>query len=309
MKFIQPTPYSKEEMTREARISYDCFIRHRTSDEERHAKFYDRIFQETANRVKYVLERTSYLTDLERNAISLLQDGYLDILRYMDRPTVSQDDFKNLSGVVSTAPSKLAEPSAATLAINYIKRTLNTNAFPWLENHDEPSYAEIQTAIHIVAALVADQRTKTVMRTGSSKVQENTVRDALVQQLGFRLTATHPIASMQEMPAAGEVFDKETSINNVKADIVLGLPDGRCMALECKVSNSTVNSYKRLNHEVVDKVEKWHSMFGTNGIVGGCVLQGVFSLENLISPQDNDVAIFWSHDLQRLIDFVASTQP
>lgn len=42
---------------------------------------------------------------------------------------------------------------------------------------------------------------------------------------------------------------------------------------ECKVSNSKVNSHKRLNHEAVDKVAKWEDAFGRQ-CVPGAVLQG-----------------------------------
>ena len=94
----------------------------------------------------------------------------------------------------------------------------------------------------------------------------------------------------------------------MRADVVLGLYDGRFMALECKVSNSGVNSYKRLNHEVTDKVEKWHAMFGMNGVVGGCVLQGIYETENLMSAQQAGVSIFWSRDLEKLLTFVDRTR-
>ena len=89
--------------------------------------------------------------------------------------------------------------------------------------------------------------------------------------------------------------------------MVLGLFDGRLMAIECKVSNTRVNSFKRLNHEAVDKAVKWNNMFGANGIISACVLQGLYSPDNLEAAQD-DIYIFWSHDLGRLVDYVLSTK-
>ena len=89
-----------------------------------------------------------------------------------------------------------------------------------------------------------------------------------------------------------------------KADIVIGLADGRFMALECKVSNSEVNSFKRLNHETVEKVQHWGAAFGTNGVVGAAVLAGVFKVANLKDAQEEGVSLFWSFDLAPLGEFL-----
>lgn len=92
-----------------------------------------------------------------------------------------------------------------------------------------------------------------------------------------------------------------------KADIVIGLADGRFMDLECKVSNSEINSFKRLNHEVVDKIRTWQHAFGQNGVVGAALLAGVCKTANLADAQDEGVSIFWSHELCTLGDFLCQT--
>ena len=108
-------------------------------------------------------------------------------------------------------------------------------------------------------------------------------------------------------PARGQVFERETKVAGTKADIVLGLFDGRIMCLECKVSNSEVNSFKRLNHEAVDKVFKWRAAFGEQ-CVSGAVLQDCFKTANLVSAQDAGAFLFWSSDLSPLVEFVNSTR-
>jgi len=45
------------------------------------------------------------------------------------------------------------------------------------------------------------------------------------------------------------------------------LPDRRYMAIECKVSNSAVSSFKRLNHEALGKARRWVDQFGRRAVV------------------------------------------
>ena len=50
------------------------------------------------------------------------------------------------------------------------------------------------------------------------------------------------------------------------------------MPLECKVSNSSTNSVKRLNNDAAVKAETWRQDFGTVPIVPAAVLSGVYKL-------------------------------
>lgn len=299
---------SRDEMLLAANTARQRFREERVASERRWSGCYDEHFETARRRIEHVLERTDCLLDLETGMGELLGSGYLDVLRYMCRPTVSSDDFANVSDIGSVAPSKLRMPEAARKAAAFFSRNLNGSLFPWVERGALPDEADLLAACRAVAALVADQKTKTSMRIAPSRSQEEAVRSALVDHAGFARVPSHDIATLADVPAAGEVFAREASVGGVKADVVLGLHDGRFMALECKVSNSGINSYKRLNHEVTDKVEKWYGMFGRNGIVGGCVLQGVYELENLMSAQEAGVGIFWSHDLDALVRFVERTR-
>jgi hypothetical protein len=61
--------------------------------------------------------------------------------------------------------------------------------------------------------------------------------------------------------------------------------DRRIMAIECKVSNSSTNSVKRLNRGAAGKAEKWLHEFGALGVVPVAVLSGVYKLHNLVGAQ------------------------
>jgi hypothetical protein len=102
-------------------------------------------------------------------------------------------------------------------------------------------------------------------------------------------------------------FSREADVAGTKCDIPICLRDRRLLLVECKVSNSALNSVKRLNREVGGKAGRWHQAFGAQAITGA-VLAGVFKLRNLQDAQsaaNAGVVIFWEHDLQSLGDFIA----
>ncbi|MBR3317431.1 MAG: XamI family restriction endonuclease [Atopobiaceae bacterium] len=70
-----------------------------------------------------------------------------------------------------------------------------------------------------------------------------------------------------------------------------------------------VNSFKRLNHETVEKATHWYRALGANGVVCAGLLSGVYSVDNLVSAQREDVSLFWSHDLGCIGEFIKSTYP
>ena len=80
------------------------------------------------------------------------------------------------------------------------------------------------------------------------------------------------------------------------------------MPLECKVSNSSTNSVKRLNNDAAVKAEVWRQDFGTVQIVPAAVLSGVYKLHNLIDAQNRGLALFWAHDLGALVDWLHQTK-
>ncbi len=285
---------------------WQAFVDARREEEGRCADFYDLSFEEAAATAKAIFAETDGLRSLSDAPRMLSRPGVLGVLRYMQRPSVSEDDFKSLSGIGAVTLARHSDEDNARQGLAYVKRTLNLKLFPWLAENRAPSKAELEKAGAAVAALVADQRTKTQMRNSPSRRQETTVRE-LLKSIGYREVPAREVLTPRDFPAEDEVFSREAKVGEARADVAFGLADGRVMLLECKVSNSEVNSYKRLNHEVTDKVVKWRRTFGESAVCG-CILQGVFRPENLIAAQAEGVAIFWSNDLQPLIDFVRRTE-
>lgn len=105
-------------------------------------------------------------------------------------------------------------------------------------------------------------------------------------------------------PAPGH-FCGETRLAGTRADVVVHLKDGRVMPIECKVSNSTVNSYKRLVHDTGGKAAHWYNQLGRAQVIPTAVLSGVYGTANLEDVQENKgVYLFWQHRLGDLAAFV-----
>ena len=84
-------------------------------------------------------------------------------------------------------------------------------------------------------------------------------------------------------------------------------PNNQILAIECKSSNSEINSRKRLNKEVVKNANGWTSNFGKL-VIAGAVLRGVFKPQYDISAQETPVAIFWGHRLSDLAAFIRAAR-
>jgi len=127
------------------------------------------------------------------------------------------------------------------------------------------------------------------------------VRDRL-EASGFKQVPRKPIKLIEELPLKS--FASEVNLGPRNCDVPVRLADGRLLAIECKVSSEEANSKKRLNNDVGAKAEAWRSQFGAQ-VITAAVLSGVFSLNDLKQAQeDQRIMIFWSHDLEPLIDFV-----
>lgn len=95
--------------------------------------------------------------------------------------------------------------------------------------------------------------------------------------------------------------NREFKLGSRTADVVVRLHEIRLMSIRCEVSNSATNS-------VAVKAKCWTDKFGTLQVVPAAVLAGVFNLLNLEQSQDHGLAIFWSHDRDKLAKFIDSAR-
>lgn len=260
-------------------------------------------FDEYQSVVEELLESTVDLSQIDDHLVSVLTaPKTLEAFRYLAGPPISDDDLKVLAEAVLTR-TKLTNDEAMRGRIRSIVMSgLDRRRFPWVNDGREPTEVERASAVVASAALIATQRLQTKRRSEGRREQETAVKEAL-KTIGFTEVAARTMSVLSDAPAPGE-FCSESSLGGQKADVVVGLWDKRVMPIECKVSNSSTNSVKRLNREASRKAQAWKNDFGTVQVVPAAVLSGVYKLHNLKDAQDRGLALFWAHDLASLTAWV-----
>lgn len=226
--------------------------------------------------------------------------------RYLAAPPISEDDLKTLAETTLSASALTQNPDQARRVRDIVLHIIDPHRFPWLGELRDPADHERDRAIVASAALVATKKVETSRRKDAKDLQESKVKDLLH---GLHLTEVPPrdIPLLDLAPAPGE-FCGESKLGDTRADIVVRLYDRRVMPIECKVSNSAVNSFKRINHEAAGKSAKWLRAFGDRATVPSAVLSGVFKPSNLETAQQAGLSLFWGFRPQDLADFIASTK-
>lgn len=301
-----PPRWTLDELAADAGDSRAVFREERTQEPlEQYLEIYD----ECSVVVENLIESTVDLTELRDTAYDVLMDdwGSIDAIRYLASPPISMDDLKELVDSVISPTQLKKDPGLARRVVDTVLLGLDRQRFPWLTEEREPTAAERATAVVATSALIATQRLQTKRRNESKSSQESIVKDRLKAE-GFKEIPSRDIATYSKAPAPGE-FCGESKVAGRKADIVVTLWDGRVMPIECKVSNSSTNSVKRLNNDAAAKAVTWLQKFGTENIVPAAVVGGVFKTHNLKSAQDDGLTIFWGHNLDSLIAFIESTRP
>lgn len=264
-------------------------------------------FDKYQGRVEELLETTVDLTDWDTPALDVLGDPkLLEAFRYLAAPPISADDYKVLADVRSFSKARLtSSPEAVQRLLGVVRQVLDRRRFAWVVEDREPTEAERNAAIMASAALMAASRTQTGRRTKGKDQQEGAVKDAL-RAMGFTEVPSRSIPNISHAPAPGE-FCGESRLGTRKGDIIVRLWDHRVMPIECKVSNSSTNSVKRLNNDAAIKAASWKVDFGLLQVVPTAMLSGVYKLHNLVDAQDRGLTIFWAHDLPAMTDWISST--
>lgn len=269
---------------------------------------YLELFGENLETFRELLARTGDLTRLAEEAPALLGDARtLEALRYLPGPPISADDLETLVEGPLSARGLRADPALAGRVVATVLLGLDRRRFPWVAEGRAPGAGEREASLLASAALLATSRVQTRRRNRAKALQEERVMDAL-RARGYRQVERRAVATMDDAPAPGE-FCAESLLGNRKADVVLRLWDRRILPIECKVSNSALNSVKRLNNDAAAKAEAWRRDFGERHVVPTAVLSGVYRLHNLEDAQERGLSLFWAHALDALVDWVEATRP
>jgi AcrR family transcriptional regulator len=302
---IPPPHWSADELD-VARMSAITHFRDERLQEplEQYLELFD-VYRGTAEEL---LEATVDLTSIDEPALELLTNpALLETLRYLAGPPISEDDLKTLAEA-SLAPSRLrGDRAMAGRVIDTVFTALDRRRFPWVAEGREPEDAERDAAAAATAALMATQRLSTSRRNEGKNQQEGSVEAALLTA-GFEQVPPCAVTTLDDAPRRG-AFCREAMFGTRKADFIVGLWDGRKMPLECKVSNSSTNSVKRLNNDAAAKAVAWSQEFGTAQTVPAAMLSGVFKTHNLVAAQRSGLALFWAYKLDVFLSWIEDTRP
>jgi hypothetical protein len=303
---IEPPVWTPEQLEIDRLKASAAFTKERL---EEPLEDYLEAFDQYQGYVEELLETTIDLTDLDTPALDVLSDPHLlEVFRYLAAPPISADDYKVLADAKSLSKGHLQRsPADVQRLVAVVRQVLDRRRFAWVVEGREPTEAERNAAVMASAALIAASRTQTGRRTKGKEQQEAAVKVAL-KELGFTEVASRTIPNISHAPEPGE-FCGESVLGTRKGDIIVRLWDHRVMPIECKVSNSSTNSVKRLNNDAAVKAGSWKLDFGLRQVVPSAVLSGVYKLHNLVDAQDRGLTIFWAHDLKPLTDWIASTKP
>ena len=267
---------------------------------------YRELFGRYREGVERLLAATDDLAGIQAEAARILVDDDLRYAaRYLASPPISEDDLEVLSDASLGARALRRDPGAARRAVETILLLLDRERFPWLSDHRRPTDEERRTAIVATAAMIASQRVLTARMNAAPRRQEALVRERLADA-GFVEDEPRPVPTVFAAPPVGHFTGECVVGGSRKADIVVRLGDGRIMPIECKVSNSEINSIKRLRNDAAVKARVWIDDLGRNNVVPAAVLDGVFKLSDLRDAQERGLAIFWSHSLGELLAFATA---
>lgn len=300
------------------------------SDLETHVKaaidaFVDRRLGESADRfpqhvntcrkaVKQVLRHLREV-DLEnpdpiKVQAMLASKNVFDALRYLAGPPISFDDLGVLVTRGNARISKTniqKDPDLAVAVFKMILQLVDHGRFPWIASSRKPQIRELKSAIKATASLHASQAMQTERRA-YGKVVEGLL---ITNLTNFGYTKAKPKTKELKLPAdfpAPATFFGECSLHGRRADLVIGLHDGRIVAVESKDSSSVVNSVKRVLNDTAAKARLWHSKLGDVAIPVA-LLSGVFGLENLIEAQKQGLFLVWSHNLDDFTNWLKTLHP
>lgn len=303
---IEAPRWPNEELDQQRQLAIGAFRKNRL---EEPVEAYASAFDEKLSTIAELLAETVDLQNVGPAGLeSILTDREkLAAFRYVAGPPISEDDLRILAEARSLAASRLRDrPDVMRRISEVVLACVDRRRFPWLQEGRQPTEVERNAAVLASACLMAYQDIQTWRRNEGKARQEDRVRQVLLGE-GLGETQARRISTLGNAPAAGS-FCGESVVGTRKADFVVGLWDERKMLIECKVSNSELNSVKRLNNDAAAKAEAWLQDFGRSNVVPVAVLSGVYKLANLVEAQDRGLALFWAHDLAKLAEWVSATR-
>ncbi len=298
---ISPRKWTPRELQRDAERATAQFRRERLDEP---LELYGKFFNAFVPIFRILVAQLPEIAEGDSRALAAIvrSRDTRTAFRYLTAPPISEDDLKTLAETTLSPAALASDLQQAQRVREVVFHVLDPHRFPWVRAARSPDDNERERSVVASAALVAAQKVATERRTSAKKEQENDVM-SLLRGCGFKAVPARSIPLLDAAPAPGQ-FCGESKLGDARADVVVRLRDRRVLPIECKVSNSAVNSVKRINREAAGKAAAWVRAFGERQVVPSAVLSGVFNPTNLEIAQRDGLSLFWAFRLNDLAKFI-----
>lgn len=255
--------------------------------------------------ILYALIATNGLRDIHG---ALTQSGrHIRVLRHLFAPPISQDQLKLIAPLYPKGAektwTKLAPAAAAEFENEFLARR-DKNLTGWLTTNSNPTKRQVKRVIDTVTPMISSQIFNTVRRNRLSDEQEKAV-EGLLAAKGWTKSSSTTVSTPADLPPLYYMRKAPTTASKTatkEVDIACGVRTNLILAMECKVSNDATNSVKRVS-DVLDKAKSWQTHWG-GFIQTAALLQGVVAYKDVVRLTNDNVLVFWSHDLEVLSDWL-----
>jgi hypothetical protein len=308
-----PGNWSRRELRADAQEATQLFVKERLRALKAESAIYRSAHTAYAQTVRSLLKASNDLQNITGHALE--DRAHLDLARQLAVPPISVDDLDTLTDSVfrnwlGQKTNRGMRPTQAAFeeAARIISQRIDVERAPWLTARRTPTATERETFVGWAAAGPASGRVTTQRRSTASARQERATR-AAAKAAGYASVRPHgtlkdPIKEMR----AGSYASAARKLDGTSMDVPIRLRKNHAtgllfLAIECKVSNSSVNSRKRLA-DVAGKREIWDSSAHLYNVRTAAVLSGVYSVERLMKAQRAGIMLFWEHRLSDLTAFL-----
>ncbi|MBA3841341.1 MAG: XamI family restriction endonuclease [Actinobacteria bacterium] len=308
-----PQTWTHAELEREAAHAKTLFVAERLAALKAETLLYEASIKKHSEPIGALLKATKNLTAVTGD--SLKNRKQLDALRYTLAPIVSLDDLDTLTDScfkqwVDQTTERGTKPTDAAFktAAKFFSPRVDRSKAPWLISGAPATQPEIEAFIRTTASVRAMGDVQTARRMERSKIQEDAIRAACAAARYTPVTPPGELTNPIKQMPPGSYATKSRKLAMTNMDIAVRMKDNHgtgllFLAIEAKVSNSSLNSRKRLN-DVARKRERWDASGQLYQFRTAAVIAGVFSIPRLIEAQEAGVFIFWEHRLQDLTAFL-----
>jgi hypothetical protein len=288
----------------QAQIAKNIYISSRTASVD--ASDWIAALRSARTQISAALRASSLLVDIPS---ALMESGqHMLVFRHITAPPISQDQFNLICRGWRKATEKPNGPKIKSDEAQFVAATFNERRSraitPWIDANRPPQKREIRRLLWTIAPLIASQQIQTIQRNRAASIQERVVTSMLISS-GWTKTPSTLLDTRAAL--ASKNFMHKTRYATAtstpqEVDIAIGLKGTIVLALECKVSNDQTNSVKRIN-DVLKKSTAWKTHWGSF-VKPAALLQGVIAPKDIARLIDDDVEVFWTHDISKLQDFI-----